>query len=338
MMRTIPQLRDEAIAGTLAAVRQAGVAGGPVVVGPWLSEIGFELLYWIPFLRWVLPEAGIPRDRVVVLSRGGCAHWYGDLADTYIELFEHLSPDEVRVLNRERIAQQASAGPEIGLRVGHMTAKQYSLMRAERELLQRVGLKGAALVHPSLMYRLFRLYWRHRVRDLYDRCARVLPMLCPVEVSPIAKPYVAVKFYSSQACADRDGTAATVRQIVARLADVMPVVVIDSGEQYDDHGVFLMDDPRVTVLANLDPRTNLMVQTAVIAHASAFIGTYGGFSYLAPLLGVPTTALYTDRNFRDDHLQLACRIFREQRVRFDVGDLTAGLIHLQRDDRWIHAA
>ena len=26
---------------------------GPILVGPWLSEVGFELLYWIPLLRWI---------------------------------------------------------------------------------------------------------------------------------------------------------------------------------------------------------------------------------------------------------------------------------------------
>src|SRR5688500_17618855 len=98
MMKTTSQIRTEQIDRTLAAVRIAKDAGGPIGVGPWLSEIGFELLYWIPFLRWVFAEAEIPRDRVVVLSRGGCAHWYGDLADTYVELFDHLSPDELRVI------------------------------------------------------------------------------------------------------------------------------------------------------------------------------------------------------------------------------------------------
>jgi hypothetical protein len=26
---------------------------GPILVGPWLSEVGFELLYWIPMLHWI---------------------------------------------------------------------------------------------------------------------------------------------------------------------------------------------------------------------------------------------------------------------------------------------
>ena len=26
--------------------------GAPIVAGPWVGEVGFELLYWVPFLRW----------------------------------------------------------------------------------------------------------------------------------------------------------------------------------------------------------------------------------------------------------------------------------------------
>ena len=26
----------------------------PVIIGPWIGEVGYELLYWIPFLRWIL--------------------------------------------------------------------------------------------------------------------------------------------------------------------------------------------------------------------------------------------------------------------------------------------
>ena len=44
---------------------------GPILVGPWLSEVGSELLYWIPMLRWIKERFGLdPADRVVVVSRG----------------------------------------------------------------------------------------------------------------------------------------------------------------------------------------------------------------------------------------------------------------------------
>ena len=47
--------------------------------------------------------------------------------------------------------------------------------------------------------------------------------------------------------------------------------------------------------AHLDVRENLAVQTALVAGASAFVGTYGGFSYLAPFLGVRDDGLLRQR-------------------------------------------
>jgi len=51
---------------------------------------------------------------------------------------------------------------------------------------------------------------------------------------------------------------------------------------------------------------NLQLQSAVVARARAFVGTYGGFSYLAPLHGVPSIAYYSDENgFSRKHLEVA---------------------------------
>ena len=57
------------------------------------------------------------------------------------------------------------------------------------------------------------------------------------------------------------------------------------------------------------PADNLAVQTAAIAGARAFIGTYGGFSYLAPLCGVPTVAVYSVYNYFAHHLEMARVVF-----------------------------
>ena len=46
---------------------------------------------------------------------------------------------------------------------------------------------------------------------------------------------------------------------------------------------------------DLPPRDNLAVQAALVAGASAFVGTYGGFSYLAPFLGVPRHGVLLQR-------------------------------------------
>jgi hypothetical protein len=60
----------------------------------------------------------------------------------------------------------------------------------------------------------------------------------------------------------------------------------------------------------MTPETNLEVQTRIIGGATAFVGTYGGFSYLAPFLGVDTVSFYSNpAAFRFDHMELAHRVF-----------------------------
>jgi hypothetical protein len=57
---------------------------------------------------------------------------------------------------------------------------------------------------------------------------------------------------------------------------------------------------------DLHPRENLAVQCRLVAGAAAFVGTYGGFSYLAPFHGVPATAYYGEPDgFSTRHLVMA---------------------------------
>src|SRR5688572_30907970 len=65
---------------------------GPIVAGPWLSEVGFEALYWIPFLGWFEDRFRVDRERVVAVSRGGVGDWYGGVATRYVEIFDHVDP------------------------------------------------------------------------------------------------------------------------------------------------------------------------------------------------------------------------------------------------------
>ena len=55
--------------------------------GPWLSEVGYEALYWVPFVRW-FAELRHRSERIVALSRGGVAAWYGGIASRYVEQFD----------------------------------------------------------------------------------------------------------------------------------------------------------------------------------------------------------------------------------------------------------
>jgi hypothetical protein len=91
----------------------------------------------------------------------------------------------------------------------------------------------------------------------------------------------------------------------------------------------------------MTPERNLDIQTAVIARARAFVGTYGGYSYLAPLCGVPAVAFYSERDsFHAIHRELAERVFREMNagslVTLDVRD-AALLRSALGDPRSLHA-
>jgi hypothetical protein len=60
----------------------------------------------------------------------------------------------------------------------------------------------------------------------------------------------------------------------------------------------------------LKPRDNLAVQTAIISRASSFVGTCGALAWLAPMLGIDTTAVFADDRFLHGHLQVARRVYQ----------------------------
>ena len=123
---------------------------------------------------------------------------------------------------------------------------------------------------------------------------------------------MAVRFYFNASFPDNEQNRAVVRQVVGALSALTSVVVLDPNVRIDDHVDAEIGGPEVVRLDDLlTPATNLAVQTAAIARARAFVGTYGGLSYLPPLLGVTSVALYAEpERFRPHHLERAQTIFR----------------------------
>jgi hypothetical protein len=74
-------------------IESIGRGDAAIVAGPWSGRVAFELLYWLPLLNWLTGVAGVDRERVVAVSRGGVEGWYGDVAGTYrdVEDPEELS-------------------------------------------------------------------------------------------------------------------------------------------------------------------------------------------------------------------------------------------------------
>jgi hypothetical protein len=100
--------------------------------------------------------------------------------------------------------------------------------------------------------------------------------------------------------------------IVLGLAEQTPVVMLDTGLALDDHEdySFAAASRIYSIRESLRPRDNLAVQTAIISRASSFVGTCGALAWLAPMLGVDTTAVLADPRFLHGHLQVARRVYQ----------------------------
>ena len=305
---------------------------GPIIAGPWLSEVGFEVLYWIPFLAWFEDRYRVDRERVVAVSRGGVADWYSGVADRYVEIFDHVEPAAFTVRNAARRAEHEAGGQ-----------KQTRLSGFDEELIaiarDAAGDSRATVCHPSLMYRLFNQFWLgNRAADVVFRRTSYGALggdatTATITVAPrpdlrLPERFIAAKFYTGAALPDTPACRAGLRDLVRLAAAEMPVVMLDTGLGTDEHDDYLFTDiPNVFSLRDrLEPRTNLGVQTAVVAASQRFIGTCGSLAWLAPMLGVPTVGVYADERLLTTHLYLARQVFRHMNAApFDTLDLGAAL-------------
>jgi len=286
-----------------------GRSDRPIIIGPWLSETGFELLYWIPFVAWAKTYGRLDPERLVVISRGGAAPWYTHITSNYEDVLSYYTPEEFRRRNEERIASQ------------HGRLKHLGVSAFDREIVAKVTearrLRGAELLHPSEMYNLFEHFWFQRapvtIVETFTQYAP-LPAMGPfAERSQLPDRYVAAKFYGNAALPDTPENRAFAAAFLADLARHVDVVLLNTADRYDDHDDFPPERRgRIHRIERLmRPVDNLAVQTQVIRHAEAFVGTYGGFSYLAPLVGTGTVAFYSRATgFRFDHLEVAKRVFQ----------------------------
>ena len=293
--------------GVESEIRHVCQSRGTIIIGPWLSEVGFELLYWIPFLRWVKEELGICDEKAVLVSRGGAGAWYADLWPRRIEIFDHVTVEEFKSRNDERIS--ATNGKQKHVGVSGFDSLLLELLRND------LGIEYDAVLHPSLMYRLFAGFWADRrsselVRS-YTEFSRLPPPPDTGVKELLPSDYVAVKFYFSEIFPDTPENRNFVTELILSVSQRHHVVLLDTNLSVDDHlDIKMSTSERVHVVAqHMRPENNLAVQTEIVAGARAFLGTYGGFAYLGPFYGVPSIAFHTQRNMIQAHTDLATRVF-----------------------------
>jgi len=306
-----------------------------IVAGPWLTEAGFELLYWIPFLAWAKSYASLHDDQLMVISRGGAAPWYRHISSNYHDILSLYTADEFRQRNDARVHEQKG-------RLKHIDIGEFDRAIIDRVRRER-GLGKVKILHPSIMYNLFNVFWRQQAPITLIEAFSVFRPLPKLPLGDLAgqlpRDYVAVKFYANSALPDTPTNRALIAQVLADLTATSDVVLLNTGQRYDDHSDFApaVRDRLHSVEHLMTPEVNLEVQTRIISNARAFIGTYGGFSYLAPFCGTSTVALYSNPTaFRFDHLEVSKRVFSSLKtgsfVPLDVKDLDVVRLALGRVD------
>lgn len=301
--RTLPQIgRELSVRRELWSAAQGS---GPIIAGPWLGEVGYEVLYWVPFLRWFSDHYRVPSSRLVVVSRGGVSGWYAGIADRYVELLDLYTPAEFAARNAARQADGEQ--------------KQHGHGAFDADIVARVraiaGLEAATVCHPSAMFRLLRHFWLGNGSLEYVlehmRFATV-PAAAAVDLPPLPPRYVAMKFYTGRALPDTPSNRQALRRLVEQTASTQPIVMLNTGLTLDEHEDFLFRDvPDVTSLAHaLTPSNNLGVQTEVIRRADRYVGTCGSLAWLAPMLGTETLAVYADDFLLSPHLYAARQAYR----------------------------
>jgi hypothetical protein len=284
-------------------IAEVAAAPGPIVVGPWLAEVGYEVLYWIPFVRWFQDAHGVPRDRLIVVSRGGLDELYRPLAAGYVDLFDLAAPQELAARNAERRSAHEGGGQ-----------KQTGAGAFDRELSERARRKTGApagpTLHPSLLFGLFRNVWYGNLpMDVLWRHVRHLstPDLPRPPLAGLPDDFIAARLYGGPALSTSARSVEAVRALVARAARIAPVMLLDFDAALDEHRDFDLRgiDNVIGVGARMTPRDNLGLQAGLIAHSRFFLGTCGGLAWLAPFLGVPTVAVYDDDRLIAPHLLVA---------------------------------
>jgi len=182
------------------------------------------------------------------------------------------------------------------------------------------------------MYRLFDRFLKSRAPiEAIEKFAvfRPLPAIDTGDIAAaLPDDYVAVRFYFNAAFPETEANRRFVAGLLDALAETSDVVILNPGFRLDQHGdVDAARRGRIHQISHLmTPRTNLEVQTKVIARARAFVGTHGGLSYLPPLYGVKSLSFYSEaRSHTMRHLEWARRAFSGLKpgsyVALDVNDL-----------------
>ena len=278
-----------------------------IVFGPFLGELGIELLYWAPTVNYIISK--LPRGfNIIVISRGSMQDWYLQSDQiTYLETHDYRSVSD---LENERLTRLK--------RFGMM--KQLRLTAFERDLLtEMTNWKSGLLVHPRLLGPIFRKFWDSKtgVNPILRRMIFGRPKHAGGQPG-LPNSFSCIRLYERETfrIADLDENGVEIIQALAPSR----LVSLETGQQYDDHiPRSLKDLDSLEPLLGTPARENLGRQTQLVAGSDLLISTHGGAAYLGLMCGVNTVALETGpTGIPGFHTNLALEIARRQKVSFSI--------------------
>ena len=273
---------------------QQGTA--PVFIGPWNDSLGNELLYWIPFVRWVSATYGLPPERLIAVSRLAPAAWYGSLASRYLDARTLFSSGELEHWSRRTVPQS------------EQDPKQAVMSPFDQEIVERAArafdLSDYQVLHPSMLFRVISRLRKDRALPQMAAVLRHEPL--PAQSRPAAtdlpRSFVAVSVAFTETLPENEENQEFFSELVTELAAGREVVVVDDPTRVK---IELPTSPRIHRLVAAADEELLPRQVSAIAHAKAFIGAYGDLAILASYCGTRVTAYHSERLLVDhpDRLQ-----------------------------------
>ena len=120
--------------------------------------------------------------------------------------------------------------------------------------------------------------------------------------------YVVAKFYFSKAFPETAENQAFIADMLRTVSRQVPVALLSTSVRLDEHSDYQSASRLGRVRRRCARRRRRRISSGrpqLIAGARGFVGTYGGFSYLAPFYGVPSLSFFSRRGFEAHHLDLA---------------------------------
>ena len=269
-------------------VAEAWHSDQPLILGPFLSSVTVELLYWRPFVAWMRARFGPRSAPVVAVSRGRVDTWYKGFVSQYFDVCD-LLPFETYMARRLEM-----------VRNGGIT-KQKVVSELDKELLDevtaRLGAAETAVVHPSVLLRVC-----SRIRLGAVPSAWLAAHACyeRFDTPPLAhgitsaqEPYVAISLWFNNCFPDSPRHRQIVDDVLREVSRRVSVVVVDPNGVPGLSDTIAGND-RIRVVATGQTDHTLRDQAAVIAGARAFVGTFGGMSLMAPFYDVPATLVFAE--------------------------------------------